>query len=83
MLRRSRSAYYVLDKDAKGTLFVHNCAEFTINFKLLGNKQLHVDVENLVFRGGGMKGIAYCGALDVITSLGMLDNTKRYVIKYL
>lgn len=35
-------------------------------------------MENLVFKGGGMKGIAYCGALDVLTSIGMMDNIKRY-----
>jgi hypothetical protein len=39
---------------------------------------LGVEIENLVFRGGGMKGIAYCGALDVITDLGMLNNVKRF-----
>lgn len=35
-------------------------------------------IENLVFRGGGVKGIAYCGALRVLSEQGMLDNVKRY-----
>eukprot|EP01111_Echinosteliopsis_oligospora_P007661 TRINITY_DN22918_c0_g1_i1.p1 TRINITY_DN22918_c0_g1~~TRINITY_DN22918_c0_g1_i1.p1 ORF type:complete len:211 (-),score=53.93 TRINITY_DN22918_c0_g1_i1:735-1367(-) len=36
------------------------------------------DLENLVFRGGGIKGLAYCGALDVLHSLGALHNIQRY-----
>ena len=35
-------------------------------------------IENLVFRGGGVKGIAYCGALKVLSDLALLDNVKRY-----
>jgi hypothetical protein len=35
------------------------------------------DIENLVFRGGGVKGIAYCGALKVLNDLHLLDNVKR------
>jgi len=35
-------------------------------------------IENLVFRGGGVKGIAYCGALRVLSDLNLLDNVKRY-----
>ena len=35
-------------------------------------------IENLVFRGGGVKGIAYCGALRVLTDLNLLTNVKRY-----
>eukprot|EP00026_Physarum_polycephalum_P004130 Phypoly_transcript_04147.p1 GENE.Phypoly_transcript_04147~~Phypoly_transcript_04147.p1 ORF type:complete len:475 (+),score=48.18 Phypoly_transcript_04147:674-2098(+) len=35
-------------------------------------------IENLVFRGGGVKGIAYCGALKVLSDAHLLDNVKRY-----
>lgn len=36
------------------------------------------DIENLVFRGGGVKGLAYCGALSVLFDLKKLDTVKRY-----
>jgi len=36
------------------------------------------DIENLVFRGGGMKGLAYCGALNVMMTINKLDHVKRY-----
>ena len=36
-------------------------------------------IENLVFRGGGVKGIAYCGALKVLSDLNLLNNVKRYL----
>jgi len=32
---------------------------------------------NLVFEGGGVKGIAYCGALDILGSKGVLKNISR------
>lgn len=32
---------------------------------------------NLVFEGGGVKGIAYCGALDILTEKGILKNVTR------
>lgn len=54
-----------------------NSKNIKLTYYYKGNKQLNERVENLVFRGGGMKGIAYCGALDVIASIGMLDHVKR------
>ena len=33
--------------------------------------------QNLVFEGGGVKGIAYGGALDVLSEMGILSNIKR------
>ncbi|GAB1601046.1 uncharacterized protein LOC115216501, partial [Argonauta hians] len=33
--------------------------------------------ENLVFEGGGNKGIAYCGCLKVLEQVGVLNKTKR------
>lgn len=35
-------------------------------------------IENLVFRGGGVKGIAYCGALRVLSEFALLNNVKRH-----
>jgi NTE family protein len=34
--------------------------------------------ENLVFEGGGVLGIAYCGAIQVMEELNILKNIKRY-----
>ena len=36
------------------------------------------DYENLVFEGGGVKGIAYCGALRRISEMGILQRIKRF-----
>jgi NTE family protein len=33
--------------------------------------------ENLVFEGGGVRGIAYCGALSVLEEKGIIKNLKR------
>ena len=33
--------------------------------------------KNLVFEGGGVKGIAYVGALEVLDKEGILKNIKR------
>jgi NTE family protein len=33
--------------------------------------------KNLVFEGGGVKGIAYVGALDVLESKGILNDIER------
>lgn len=37
----------------------------------------HADIENLVFEGGGVKGIAYLGALKEFEHRGILQNIKR------
>ncbi|XP_056005230.1 uncharacterized protein LOC130050146 isoform X2 [Ostrea edulis] len=34
--------------------------------------------ENLVFRGGGVKGLAYCGAIEVLEKHKMIKNVKRF-----
>lgn len=34
-------------------------------------------IENLVFEGGGVKGIAYCGVLKVLDEMGVLNGIKR------
>ncbi|VFS56683.1 Patatin-like phospholipase [Leminorella grimontii] len=33
--------------------------------------------KNLVFEGGGMKGICYVGAVDVLTQKGIMDNIEK------
>ncbi len=38
---------------------------------------MSLSIENLVFKGGGVLGIAYAGAIEVIESKGMLDGIKR------
>jgi predicted acylesterase/phospholipase RssA len=37
-----------------------------------------IDYENLIFEGAGTKGIAYCGALTILETLGILAKIKRY-----
>lgn len=37
-----------------------------------------VDPKNLVFSGGGIKGIAYCGAIKALSDLGLLEGVDRY-----
>ncbi|MBA42526.1 MAG: hypothetical protein CMF62_00765 [Magnetococcales bacterium] len=36
------------------------------------------DYENLVLEGGGVKGVAYCGALEVLDEKGILKKIKNY-----
>ncbi len=38
---------------------------------------MEYNYQNLVFEGGGVKGIAYAGALSQLESLGLLSNVKR------
>lgn len=33
--------------------------------------------ENLVFEGGGVKGLAFCGALKILEQKGIMANVKR------
>lgn len=35
-------------------------------------------IRNLVFEGGGVKGIAYCGALQELREQGILENCQRF-----
>lgn len=34
-------------------------------------------IDNLVFEGGGVKGIAYCGVIEVLDKLNLLNKVKR------
>ena len=36
--------------------------------------------KNLVFEGGGVKGIAYVGALEVLDEKGILIDIKRVIL---
>jgi NTE family protein len=36
-------------------------------------------IKNLVFEGGGVKGIAFCGAIRVLEEKKMLSNVKNYI----
>ena len=46
--------------------------------KLIQTVKVLKSYENLVFEGGGVKGIAYCGALKVLNEVGILKNIKRF-----
>ncbi len=37
------------------------------------------EFENLVFEGGGVKGLAFCGALEVLEEKDVMKNIKRLV----
>lgn len=41
-------------------------------------KQYKFTYENVVFEGGGNKGIAYCGAMQVLEALDITKNLKRF-----
>lgn len=38
---------------------------------------MQYNFKNLVFEGGGVKGIAYGGALEILDEMGILKNIKR------
>lgn len=41
------------------------------------SKNFHFPYKNLVFKGGGIRGIAYAGALEVLESYGILPQIER------
>ncbi|XP_074660445.1 uncharacterized protein LOC141912914 isoform X2 [Tubulanus polymorphus] len=47
-------------------------------YKRLRGIGRRLDVENLVFEGGGAKGIAYGGVILALSDLGILQNVKRF-----
>lgn len=47
-------------------------------FKLINQTKTNKDYEYLVFSGGGIKGIAYCGALKVLEEMCILQSIKGY-----
>jgi NTE family protein len=48
-----------------------------IFFLLIKNVEAQSSYENLVFEGGGVRGIAYCGALNVLEEKDIVKNLKR------
>ena len=54
-----------------------NPAEATCLEKIKAAKKSN-DYENLVFEGGGTKGLAYCGALRILHQKGILAKIRRY-----
>jgi NTE family protein len=56
--------------------FVRVTATLLILFVLLKSARGQ-SYENLVFEGGGVRGIAYCGALNVLEKEGVVKNIKR------
>lgn len=40
--------------------------------------KLNTSIENLVFEGGGIKGISFCGAIQELEKNNLLKNIKRY-----
>ena len=48
-----------------------------ILISLLLATNLHAQVKNLVFEGGGIRGIAYCGAIKVLEENKLLENVER------
>lgn len=56
--------------------FVRVTATLIISFLLIKNVAGQ-SYENLVFEGGGVRGIAYCGALNVLEKKGVVQNIRR------
>ena len=44
----------------------------------ISENKVNKDYKYLVFSGGGIKGLAYCGAIEVLESYGILKNIKGY-----
>ena len=42
------------------------------------HNKLDCNLENLIFEGGGIKGIAFCGALKELNKYGLIKNIKRF-----
>lgn len=53
-----------------------NIIQSDINNIVQKKKNLHY--EYIVFSGGGIKGISYCGALDILNKLDILGNIKGF-----
>jgi NTE family protein len=65
---------YVLD-----TLTINNNANNINKYELaILDAKKNKDYEFLVFSGGSIKGLSYCGALDVLNKYNILQNIKNY-----
>lgn len=53
----------------------------SLQFSQINNNvisKLDTSFENIIFEGGGIKGIAYCGALQRLNELGLLKHINRF-----
>ena len=41
-------------------------------------KNINTHITNIVFEGGGIKGLAYCGAIIRLNELGLINNLNKY-----
>jgi len=61
-------------------LLRHSIFAFTVSLIVASTPSLTAHAQpcdNLVFEGGGIRGIAYCGALEVLQQSGKLNEVKR------
>jgi NTE family protein len=42
------------------------------------NQKIEYEYENLIFEGGGIKGLAYCGSITLLEKMNILNKIKRY-----
>lgn len=73
-----KNAHIPLHPTAKATKSIQNYLE---NIAAKDKKNHHVfayaNPENLVLQGGGLRGLAFIGAIDVLEKRGKLENIKR------
>eukprot|EP00105_Crassostrea_gigas_P043530 XP_019927678.1 PREDICTED: uncharacterized protein LOC105340042 isoform X5 [Crassostrea gigas] len=78
-----------VDSAVKGTKGVYNhhrklkkmpsvLNEMEIKAMEINPKDHSYPFENLIFEGGGNKGLAYCGAVRALEELGMISQIKRF-----
>jgi NTE family protein len=51
---------------------------FFVIFYSVTSAQSRVSIENLVFEGAGIRGIAYCGALSEMEERGLTKELKEW-----
>jgi NTE family protein len=69
---------YELNNIQKLVMYNNITKEETINIKRIHKCKRINGYTNLVFEGGGMKGVAYCGALEILESMNILKNIKNF-----
>jgi NTE family protein len=74
---RVRSNVSVFGISLRHSLFGVPCSIFAFLFCSLSISTHAQPCKNLVFEGGGIRGIAYCGALEVLQQHNLLDSVKR------
>ncbi|KAL3832268.1 hypothetical protein ACJMK2_023928 [Sinanodonta woodiana] len=78
-------SYHNEDSDAKRDAWKNRLLSCGGEFDQIDDASTKVDIEkyqfpfeNLIFEGGGNKGLAYCGAIKVLEQLGVMPQIKRY-----